>query len=297
LIPAIDAENRDIIAIEFDIGPVATAPEWKHHWRLDDEEAGLSLAMLGSDYLLRFPGVCDFLLQFEASKILIQTETSVDVATIEHLLVDQALPRFLAHRGALLMHASAVEIAGRTALFIGQSGHGKSTLAGLLQADGQHILSDDCICIELRDAGVTAMPTYPSLRLFADSLAEVMPNAAATSAVAEYSDKRRLPMPAKGTDLKSRPVTALYLLGDPATAPTETVITAVRPAEACLALIRDSFQLDVTDRSRMVSQLERCSEVARRLPAFHLDYPRDFSRSSTLLQRLSEHLQSLPLSA
>jgi hypothetical protein len=296
LIPATPTEDRDVISVEFNIGPAATVPKWKHHWRLDDDEVGLSLAMLGSDYLLRFPDVCDFLLQFEPSKILIKTETSVELATVEHLLVDQVLPRFLAHRGALLVHASAVEIEGRTALFIGQSGRGKSTLAGLLQAAGQRILSDDCICVELHEAGVTAIPTYPSLRLYADSLAEVMPNATDLSDVAEYSDKKRVPVSVAEGDLKPSRVAALYLLGDPALAPVETAITVVRPAEACLALIRDSFQLDVTDRTRMVSQLGLCSEVARRLPAFRLDFPRDFSRASTLLQRLGEHLQSLPLS-
>jgi hypothetical protein len=294
LIPATLSEDQDVITIEFQVGPATAVPEWKHHWRLDDDEVGLSLAMQESDYLLRFPDVCDFLLQFEPSRILIKTETAVELATVEHLLVDQVLPRFLAHRGALLVHASAVEIEGRTALFIGQSGRGKSTLAGLLQSSGQRILSDDCLCVELHEAGVTAMPTYPSLRLYADSLAEVMPHATESSAMAENSDKRRVPVNLADGDLKPSRVAALYLLGDPALAPVETAITSVRPAEACLALIRDSFQLDVTDRSRMVSQLGLCSEVARRLPAFRLDYPRDFSRSSTLLQRLGEHLQSLP---
>lgn len=59
-----------------------------------------------------------------------------------------------AFQGALVVHASGVELSGGGALFLGDSGAGKSTIAGLLEQAGaaRRIFSDDRIVIR-RDAG------------------------------------------------------------------------------------------------------------------------------------------------
>ena len=268
--------------------------DWHHHW-LDADEVVLSLAKQGPDYWLRVPDVADFLLQLDPCRVLVSPEAkSLDPATLEHQLVDQILPRLLAQLGESLVHASAVNINHRHALFLGPSGWGKSTLAGLLQLNGHSVLSDDCVQLNLAEGRLTALPTYPSLRLNADSLDALFPDLTETTPVADYSEKRRVPVVLPEIADTGVPVDALYLLADPADNDGSTSITPLKPAEICLALIKHSFRLDLSDRAASAQQLQRCSHIARTVPAFRLDYPRDYAQQDALILAITQHLAALP---
>ena len=254
----------------------------------------LSLAQVGSRYWLRFPDLADFLLQPDLRHILVAQNAAADDNTLEHLLVDQVLPRYLAHCAQLLVHASAVTISGRHALFIGPSGWGKSTLAGLLQQCGHTVHSDDCVQIHTTNGRHVALPTYPSLRLFSDSLEALYPDEQDTSPVSSYSEKLRVPFSLPAGAQHAPPVDALYLLGNPADGGETVQICPSSPAQTCQALIGHSFRLDLSDRNGNAAHFARCAAVVNAVPAFRLDYPRDFSQSSALVEAITQHLLSLP---
>jgi len=266
---------------------------WRHHW-LDGDEVVLSLAQLGSRYWLRFPDLADFLLQPDSGQILFAPNAAADDNTLEHLLVDQVLPRFLAHCAQLLVHASAVTINGRHALFIGPSGWGKSTLAGLLQQYGHTVHSDDCVQLHPSNGRHEVLPTYPSLRLYEDSLKALFTSQQDTSPVASYSEKLRVPLSLPAGAQHAPPVDALYLLGNPADGGETVQICPSSPAQTCQALIGHSFRLDLSDRNGNAAHFARCAAVVNAVPAFRLDYPRDFSQSAALVEAITQHLSSLP---
>ena len=226
--------------------------------------------------------------------ILIAPSPSADASSLEHILVDQVLPRLLAQRGEVVVHASALAINHSHALFLGPSGWGKSTLAGLLQLDGHGVLSDDCVQLNLADGHLHALPTYPSLRLNTDSLDALFPDLGESAPVAHYSEKRRVPVALPEIADTGVAVDALYLLADPADNDGSISITPLRPAEICLALIKHSFRLDLSDRAASAKQLERCSHIARTVPAFRLDYPRDYAQQDALVLAITQHLAALP---
>lgn len=287
-------DASDLIEVDWAASAIPPDLHWQHHWR-DGEDVVLSLARQGADYWMQVPDQADFLLQFAPCRVLVSPDAaSLDAATLEHLLVDQVLPRVLAQQGHLLVHASMLAVRGRHALFLGPSGWGKSTLAGLLQGRGHAVLSDDCVQLGAVGGRPCVVPTYPSLRLYPDSLDAVFPDLAESTPVARYSEKRRVPMPPANIASSGAPVDALYLLGDPAESAGSIRITPLRPAEICLALIRHSFRLDLGDRVASARQLERCSEIARTVPAFRLDYPRDFTLHDELERAISGHLAALP---
>jgi hypothetical protein len=267
---------------------------WLHHWR--NEHGGgisLSLARLERGYLLRFPKLYDFLLDLERRTITVVPFEGIEENTLEHLLLDQVLPRFLAHEGELLIHASAVTVDDRTVLFLGRSGWGKSTLAGLLQLEGHTVLSDDCVVVRTRAGTVMALPTYPSLRLHSDTLEHVFPDATGLMSVAGQSGKRRL-LVRMAEDVDSgRRVDAIYVLSEPSDAIRDHAIVAQRPAATCLQLIRHAFQLDFTDRERASALLANASEAARSVPAFGLSHPRDFRQAGVLTAMITRHVESL----
>lgn len=283
----------DVIRIVHGLDACAEATHWRHHW-CDGDDVVLSLARHGTDYWLRFPGLADFQLQVDAGQILLAPNAAADDNTLEHLIVDQVLPRFLAHRAQLVAHASAVTLRGRQALFLGPSGWGKSTLAGLLQRHGHSVYSDDCVQLRFANGRYEALPTYPSLRLYSDSLDAVFPATPHTARVASYTEKLRVSLDEQVTTNDAVPVDALYVLGDPAEGGATAEITPLSPSHACQALIAHSFRLDLGDRGGNAGHFARCAAVVKAVPAFRLDYPRDYGQSGALVETILQHLSSLP---
>ena len=84
------------------------------------------------------------------------------------------LPIIARHeRSAFPVHATSLEIGGRALLLCGDSGTGKSTLAGALGQRGGRVLGDEPVLVEARGAGVIVWPGESSVRLHADSAAAV----------------------------------------------------------------------------------------------------------------------------
>ena len=136
----------------------------------------------------------------------------ISVETLRHLLLDQVLPRLLAQRGQLVLHAGAVRAGSRAIAFVGETGSGKSTLSGSFHVDGCPVLSDDGLLVTPEAGRALALPTYPSLRLWPEALAGSLRRAAALApslttrpSSASCSAKPRNP----GTPL---PLAALFVL-------------------------------------------------------------------------------------
>lgn len=202
-----------------------------------------------------------------------------DVAprTIACLLADQVEPRVLAHEGAFIVHASAIEVEGYVILFVGDSGVGKSTLAASFDQSGTPMLCDDAVIVEWDEARATGRPVHPSLRLHPDSLAALLPDLGAVDAIAYHGDKRRLTLPFQRRNTGSpRPVAAIFALG-PAAPSVEIAIHPLSPAALCMALVTNSFALDPTDLDAASAKLRDAGRLAGQVPAFALDYPREFA--------------------
>ena len=277
--------------------PARTALEpvaaWLHHWPARDGTITLSLATHGSGYRLRFPGLCDFLIDTDAVRIQIQPTHALDPNTLEHLIVDQVLPRLLSHRGELVAHASVVRIQDRAIGFLGHSGWGKSTLVSLLHGAGHRLLSDDCALMVATTDAVHIVPTYPSLRLFGDSIGQTLGDDASTRPVAAYSPKQRLTLGPPEPQDSTCPLHAIYLLNDPSDPASHHRITPLPPALACMALVEHSFRLDLSSSSHTRTLLTQAATVLRHAPAFALHYPRDYATSAVLLDTLVAHATGL----
>lgn len=291
LAPAMDEASE--IVIERVHGAIAPNNPPIHEWHENDELV-LSLSRCDEHFCLHFPDLADFELQFSRRRIRVFADLVADASTLEHLLVDQVLPRYVAHLDSLVAHASAVDIGGRNVLFLGQSGWGKSTLAGLMNESGHRVLSDDCVQLIDQEGLVMALATYPSLRLLPDSLKAIFPGLDSASPVADYTDKLRVPVAASDGDHVAVAVDAIYVLGDPAKSAGSPIAYKLAPATACLALIEHSFRLDLSDRNASAAHFKRCSTIARSIPAFNLQYPRNYADGQALVHYLTQHLASLP---
>ena len=279
-------------AIQFDLLPPhpATAYGWLHEWKESDDNISMSLALHESGFLLRFPELCDFIFDTGQRSIKAIPHAALDEYTIEHLLVDQVLPRFLANEGRMLLHACAANIDGKTVLFSGKSGWGKSTLAALLHESGYTLYSDDCVLLMRDGAAWHALATYPSLRLHADSIEQIFTGDSSLSPVSEYSDKKRIALTIE-QHKKIPPLHALYFLSDPETAADTIQITPMRPANTCIELIQRSFRLDLNNHRQSRELMTSAAALTQSIPAYRLSYRHDYQNNHQLLALLVKHIQ------
>lgn len=222
--------------------------------------------------------------------ISVHPEPGADADVLRRLLLDQALPRVLGERAVTVLHASLVLTPRGGLLCMGQSGQGKSTMCAALGASGARIMADDAVVLKVDESNVTAIATYPGLRLWADSVA-------AFSLGTDYvgtmttrdSGKVRL-TPAGGSVAEAdMAVIALVLLGD-ATTDASVRLTALGKSAACMAILANSFRLEVTAGRATAAALSRCAEIVLRVPVMQLDYPREFSRLPAVIQLLDREL-------
>lgn len=268
---------------------------WSHHWLSPSGERLLSHCNKDSYHWLRFPGLADFLISDDADEISCYPVPEVPEATIRHLLLDQVLPRCLAHQGKIMLHASAVRLAHGLILFIGDSGTGKSTLAGNFHQAGHPAISDDCVWIKEDKDQVKAVPSYGGLRLWDDSLQVLFSGEQNTSSMAHYSSKKRVPLDENDLRMSASgiPILALIMLTSPGQiSASEISLERLSKREAFIAMLKQTFQLNVMDLERMTRHMRALGRIVPGLPSFRLSMPRDYEALPLVRQKILETIRS-----
>lgn len=269
----------------------APVRRWHHAWQDDDGRTVIGLRRQDAGYLLRISRRCDFMISRDGALIAARPFRAMSAATLEHLLANQVLPRCLAQRGEFVAHGACVEMGGRLAVFVGETGRGKSTLAGLLLRRGHTVLTDDCVVLRPAASGVRAVATYPGLRLNSDSARALFPETASEAGDA-YSHKHRVALPARPRATAGSRVAAIYYLGR--SKRKSVRIARMLPASTCIRMMEQSFQLDVLDRKAVGRLLRKAAAVAAEVPGFVLEYPRRYGQADALARVIESHLAGLP---
>lgn len=269
---------------------------WFHHRRHPDGAAWLSIARCGSDFLLHFRNLADFLVQADGTRVCCYPRSGATPETIRHLFLDQVLPLVLSHRGELVLHASAVVCPQGAIAFIGVSGVGKSTLSASFTRQGCPLLADDCLRVQERAGQFFGIPSYPSLRLWDDAIRVLFGHQSEAPPVALYTTKKRM-----GVDRGARAfcpgaalLRRLYILapGEHPARTKEVKVTPLRPREAFVELVKAAYKLDIEDRERLRREFECLGRMVAIPFLYRLAYPRDFAFlpavQDAILQNLSE---------
>lgn len=107
----------------------------------------------------------------DGCEIIIDPSPGVEESLLRLFILGTALAMLLHQRGeTVVLHASAVVAAGQAVAFVGAKGFGKSTVAAALHARGHDLLSDDILAVNLRQDKPLALPGFPQLKLWPDSL-------------------------------------------------------------------------------------------------------------------------------
>ncbi len=122
-------------------------------------------------FLLDIENVARYLV-CEGEEITIEPYAHAADGSVRLFLLGSAFGALLYQRGSWPLHGSAIADERGAVLFVGASGNGKSTLAGIFQQRGFQVLADDVCAIAVNDAGEAQLwPAYPRLKLLADAVA------------------------------------------------------------------------------------------------------------------------------
>ncbi len=226
-----------------------------------------------SHFQLEFPDTATFAISGSGHIVDCYPRSSLPVATLRHLLLNQVLPLAFAQRRALVLHASGAVVDGNAIVFTGPAGCGKSTLAASF---GRRfaVLSDDAILLGKNGTGITAVGSYADLRLWTDSAKLLLPPGTADKVLAHFSEKQRIIR--EGIfhfEMAPQPLARIYVL----TPANESGINSIGPAEALIRLMGNAYRLDTSDYRRLARDQQFLARVVSSGVVRRLRLRHDFS--------------------
>jgi len=248
--------------------------------------------LTGTDiHCLFFENIAVFEIRNGFSEIICHPESVSSLNSIHHLLLDQVLPRLLSARGKLMMHGSCIEHPKGMIVFAGVSGAGKSTLAAHFSRRGFPLLSDDGLQLKQEAGKITVIPTYPGLRLWGDSIAELFDGAALSEPMADYSSKMRI-VSESVVHMDERHALALFFL-HPQSPGTQPSIARKVKREAFFELNKQVFILDSFSRERSIARTKFTARLVSSLPMYDLSFPHDYSMLDQVQMNVLDMVETL----
>jgi hypothetical protein len=293
-LPQSDLERRDVLITLKNDREQFIEPIWIHHWYSTGGKVIISYGRDDLYHWLSFPELSIFRISANTKEITVCPFPRTPEEIIRHLIIDQVLPRCLAHRGRIMLHASAVRLDKGLILFLGDSGTGKSTLAGDFYQAGKQILSDDCLWIKDNKETIKAIPTYGNLRLWKDSLENLFPDNQKRDDKGQDFIKKRIILEQGIPSISKQdlPVVSMFVLSPSIQKlVSEISLTRLTLRESFISIMKQSFQLNVMDVPRLKRRMKVLSRIVPRLPAYRLSMPHDYDLLPVVRKKVLEAVQ------
>lgn len=227
-------------------------------------------------------------------EVLVQPHAGVSDHLVSQAGLGLVMSLVLERHSLLCLHASAVAVEGRAAVFLGDKGAGKSTTCGAMLARGDLPISDDLVPIEAAGDGTgTQMirPGFSSMKLYPDSAAALALTPQETDRVIHPSTskmQKRMPVPIPQVSV---PAGALFVLKRTADA-ERPHLDRLPPHTALQQVLRYTFMARYGEtrlgRDHLVLHMKRCSALVARVPVYDLTIPADLSRLPALAEAIAE---------
>ncbi len=254
---------------------------WLPQAEQPDGYAWISCGKIAGLHVIRFAEIADFLVSVERREIVCYPQPEIPVETLRHLFLDQVLPRLLAGRDQIVLHAGAVVIGGEAVGFLGESGSGKSTLCVSLANLGNPLITDDSLLLRRLEGRIVCIPSYPGVRLWPESVSALFTESAEVAPVAHYMNKYRLSADRNPFSFAAEPfpLRKIYLIEpfDDGAPSKEVSIAPLTASRVFKPLLDSAYRLDVHNRTGLTDEFNLLAEIAAGVPFARLCYPRDFS--------------------
>jgi hypothetical protein len=164
------------------------------------------------DFFFAWDAVGKFLVRDERT-IEVEPAPGLDDRLLAFPLLGPVLAMTLHRRGALVLHASAVDVAGRAVAFLGNKGAGKSSIAAAMIEAGHALLTDDVLALAQDGTGAWRVEAaFPQLKLSPDASRTLTRDGALARDAAHPSITKRLHMVSTAFRTDSTPLARLFVL-------------------------------------------------------------------------------------
>ena len=236
---------------------------------------------------LAWPGVGRFRVR-QGRDVLIHPAGDADEQVLRLFLLGPVLAVLLHQRGRLVLHASGVALDGCAVAFLGGSGWGKSTLAGLLHRRGHRFLTDDVLPVDV-ERGRTVAPGIPELKVWPDTAAALGHDPDAMPRLHPRQQKRARRLK-RGFAYRPVPLDRLYVLAEG----ERPAIEPMSPREALVELLRHSYGARTLQEIRTAEHFQQCAQVAAEIPVARLRFPRSFALLDRVARLVEEDCGHAP---
>jgi hypothetical protein len=238
------------------------------------------------EFLLKIDDIANYLV-IGGEQIIIERAPGVQDNEVRLFLLGSAFGALLQQRGLLPLHGCAVEVNGATAIFVGPSGYGKSTLAETLRQRGYRVMADDVSVISFLPAGVPlVLSAYPQLKLWADSLKVLGKNSEGLPRVEVGEEKYGLPL-REGFSNHSLPLKWVYELDVSNSQDFE--LTTLKGIDKLSVLIGHTYRLEfLAGTLGKKRHFEQCGQAARHCQVSRLVRPMHPFRLEDLVDLLEK---------
>ncbi len=253
----------------------------------DADASGPTWQIAGKSFLLRVPDIARFLLE-DGNEIVVEPETPAREADVPIFILGTVFGILLHQREQIVLHASAVRVAGKAVLFCGSSGAGKSTLAAALAQRGYPLVTDDVCTVIVNGAAMPAVhPDGRQLKLWAQAidrldLAQQRGERVRNCLEKYYVEPREV-------FTEPLPLGAVYALRE-ARPPHKPGIERPNVVDAALLLRRSAYRpLLVRRMNQKANYFHAATTIANVAGIFQLTRALDFAKMPEVLAELERH--------
>jgi hypothetical protein len=231
-----------------------------------------------------FKGVGKFLVR-GGREVIVDPNPGADERAVRLCLLGPIVALVLHQQGRLILHASAVALGDDAIAFLGGQGWGKSTLAAAFHVRGYRVLADDVTAIQTDSAVPMALPGFPQIKLWPNSIVALGADPEILPAVHPDFNKRAFRV-TKGFAEAPLPLKRIYALA----AGPDVHIESLSPQEALIELISHSYAArfgnELLQASGLAMHFKQCVRVAQNTSLCR------FTRTASL-SSLDEHVNIL----
>ena len=228
----------------------------------------------GSRYL-RWSGAFEFLIPPNGRSITCRPLTPRGVDAF-HTHLGPSLSFALLNLGIEPLHSTTVVIDGGAVALMGDCGYGKSSLGASFVRAGYRLLTDDLLVTCQREGRVVAYPGAPRVKLYPAIARTIFGPRVTGLRLEPLTPKLIIPLDEARSQRTPVPLRAIYVLRPPgARAVSRVSIRRLSQRSAFVELVRNTFNMAVSDPGRLEQQFALATRLATDVPVKSLSYPRE----------------------
>lgn len=219
--------------------------------------------------------------------------TAEDLATY---LLGPVMGFLLRRRQRTCLHASAVRIGNCGVALVGDAGFGKSTTAAALAHRGIPVCSEDIVPLIETQGEIEIIPGYPRVCLWPDSVEMLLGSKDALPLLTPVWEKRYLPLDgqrAKFAD-ENVPLRLIYLLGARSDSESAPRVEQLRPREALLELVQNTYMNWLPDREQRSVEFNFLASLLKTVPVRRIVPHSDPRKIGSLCDLIIRDAQTAP---